>query len=229
VALTSALCACSGSLPGAGRCSKACAPLRRPPSGAGGGSPLGEFPPRVRGGPSWWRPCREDLPAPTLEPHRPQGHGDRDAGCGVFHVRSRMGRPVAGRQDAAGACRSRSRVDAIASFQAHSMWTGGAVGASPLLSVLVPLDTLRLGAFHGTTDEASSHRTAGGYARVAGVRAAGCGPPGPARRRHHLHQFVALFPLITAGAAIGAALLSKDQFGRFQDKIAAQAPAFPTC
>lgn len=37
-------------------------------------------------------------------------------------------------------------------------------------------------------------------------------------------SFVALFPLITVGAAIGAALLSEDQLGELQDKIAAQAP-----
>jgi hypothetical protein len=37
-------------------------------------------------------------------------------------------------------------------------------------------------------------------------------------------SFVALFPLITVGAAIGAALLSEDQLGKLQDKIAAQAP-----
>lgn len=37
-------------------------------------------------------------------------------------------------------------------------------------------------------------------------------------------SFVALFPLITVGAAIGAALLSKDQLGKLQDKITAQAP-----
>ncbi|MEU8550231.1 YihY/virulence factor BrkB family protein [Streptomyces roseoverticillatus] len=37
-------------------------------------------------------------------------------------------------------------------------------------------------------------------------------------------SFVALFPLITVGAAIGAALLSKDQLGKLQDKLAEQAP-----
>ncbi|WP_369258769.1 YihY/virulence factor BrkB family protein [Streptomyces sp. R35] len=37
-------------------------------------------------------------------------------------------------------------------------------------------------------------------------------------------SFVALFPLITVGAAIGAALLSENQLGKLQDKIAAQAP-----
>ncbi|REK86458.1 YihY/virulence factor BrkB family protein [Streptomyces inhibens] len=37
-------------------------------------------------------------------------------------------------------------------------------------------------------------------------------------------SFVALFPLITAGAAIGAKLLSKDQLSKLQDKIAGQAP-----
>ncbi|RPF37365.1 YihY/virulence factor BrkB family protein [Streptomyces sp. TLI_185] len=37
-------------------------------------------------------------------------------------------------------------------------------------------------------------------------------------------SFVALFPLITVGAAIGAKLLSDDQLGKLQDKIAAQAP-----
>ncbi|TPQ19482.1 YihY/virulence factor BrkB family protein [Streptomyces sporangiiformans] len=37
-------------------------------------------------------------------------------------------------------------------------------------------------------------------------------------------SFVALFPLITVSAAIGAELLSEDQLGKLQDKIAAQAP-----
>lgn len=37
-------------------------------------------------------------------------------------------------------------------------------------------------------------------------------------------SFVALFPLITVGAAIGATLLSEDRLGKLQDKIAAQAP-----
>ncbi|MEU0398532.1 YihY/virulence factor BrkB family protein [Streptomyces sp. NPDC006208] len=37
-------------------------------------------------------------------------------------------------------------------------------------------------------------------------------------------SFVALFPLITVGAAIGAKLLSEDQLGKLQDKIADQAP-----
>ncbi|MHA5052478.1 YihY/virulence factor BrkB family protein [Streptomyces sp. SD15] len=37
-------------------------------------------------------------------------------------------------------------------------------------------------------------------------------------------SFVALFPLITVGAAIGASLLSKDQLSRLQDKITGQAP-----
>ncbi|MGW0843204.1 YihY/virulence factor BrkB family protein [Streptomyces sp. NPDC002787] len=37
-------------------------------------------------------------------------------------------------------------------------------------------------------------------------------------------SFVALFPLITVGAAIGAKLLSDDQLGKLQDKIADQAP-----
>lgn len=37
-------------------------------------------------------------------------------------------------------------------------------------------------------------------------------------------SFVALFPLITVAAAIGAKLLSDDQLGKLQDKIAAQAP-----
>jgi membrane protein len=37
-------------------------------------------------------------------------------------------------------------------------------------------------------------------------------------------SFVALFPLITVGAAIGARLLSEDQLGQLQDKIADQAP-----
>ncbi|MBJ7004945.1 YihY/virulence factor BrkB family protein [Streptomyces sp. CRPSP2-6A1] len=37
-------------------------------------------------------------------------------------------------------------------------------------------------------------------------------------------SFVALFPLITAGAAIGAKLLSKDQLSKLEDKIAGQAP-----
>ncbi|WP_149828438.1 YihY/virulence factor BrkB family protein [Streptomyces tailanensis] len=37
-------------------------------------------------------------------------------------------------------------------------------------------------------------------------------------------SFVALFPLITVGAAIGAKLLSDEQLGKLQDKIAAQAP-----
>lgn len=37
-------------------------------------------------------------------------------------------------------------------------------------------------------------------------------------------SFVALFPLITVGAAIGAKLLSDAQLGELQDKIAAQAP-----
>ncbi|MFI9805567.1 YihY/virulence factor BrkB family protein [Streptomyces sp. NPDC052301] len=37
-------------------------------------------------------------------------------------------------------------------------------------------------------------------------------------------SFVALFPLITAGAAIGAKLLSKDQLSELEDKIAGQAP-----
>ncbi|MFF4559431.1 YihY/virulence factor BrkB family protein [Streptomyces sp. NPDC001435] len=37
-------------------------------------------------------------------------------------------------------------------------------------------------------------------------------------------SFLALFPLITVGAAIGAKLLSEDQLGKLQDKIAAQAP-----
>jgi membrane protein len=37
-------------------------------------------------------------------------------------------------------------------------------------------------------------------------------------------SFVALFPLITVGAAIGAKLLSEEQLGKLQDKIADQAP-----
>ncbi|MFC5145891.1 YihY/virulence factor BrkB family protein [Streptomyces aureoversilis] len=37
-------------------------------------------------------------------------------------------------------------------------------------------------------------------------------------------SFVALFPLITVGAAVGAKLLSEDQLGKLQDKIAEQAP-----
>ncbi|MFF3467217.1 YihY/virulence factor BrkB family protein [Streptomyces sp. NPDC002619] len=37
-------------------------------------------------------------------------------------------------------------------------------------------------------------------------------------------SFVALFPLITVGAAIGTTLLSEDQLGKLQDKIAAQSP-----
>ncbi|MFD9195658.1 YihY/virulence factor BrkB family protein [Streptomyces phaeochromogenes] len=37
-------------------------------------------------------------------------------------------------------------------------------------------------------------------------------------------SFVALFPLITVGAAIGAKLLSEDQLGKLQDKITDQAP-----
>ncbi|GAA4002246.1 YihY/virulence factor BrkB family protein [Streptomyces plumbiresistens] len=37
-------------------------------------------------------------------------------------------------------------------------------------------------------------------------------------------SFVALFPLITVGAAIGAKLLSEDQLAKLQDKIADQAP-----
>ncbi len=37
-------------------------------------------------------------------------------------------------------------------------------------------------------------------------------------------SFVALFPLITVGAAIGARLLSEDRLGELQDKIADQAP-----
>ncbi|MFF8195697.1 YihY/virulence factor BrkB family protein [Streptomyces bobili] len=37
-------------------------------------------------------------------------------------------------------------------------------------------------------------------------------------------SFVALFPLITVAAAIGVKLLSEDQLGKLQDKIAAQAP-----
>ncbi|WP_369035354.1 YihY/virulence factor BrkB family protein [Streptomyces adonidis] len=37
-------------------------------------------------------------------------------------------------------------------------------------------------------------------------------------------SFVALFPLITVGAAIGAKLLSDDRLGKLQDKIADQAP-----
>ncbi|WP_369239865.1 YihY/virulence factor BrkB family protein [Streptomyces sp. R21] len=37
-------------------------------------------------------------------------------------------------------------------------------------------------------------------------------------------SFVALFPLITVGAAIGAKLLSEDQLGKLQNKIADQAP-----
>ncbi|MEE1762700.1 MULTISPECIES: YihY/virulence factor BrkB family protein [unclassified Streptomyces] len=37
-------------------------------------------------------------------------------------------------------------------------------------------------------------------------------------------SFVALFPLITVGAAISAKLLSDDQLGKLQDKIADQAP-----
>lgn len=37
-------------------------------------------------------------------------------------------------------------------------------------------------------------------------------------------SFIALFPLITVGAAIGAKLLSDDQLGKLQDKIADQAP-----
>ncbi|MGN9790131.1 YhjD/YihY/BrkB family envelope integrity protein [Streptomyces sp. OZ13] len=36
--------------------------------------------------------------------------------------------------------------------------------------------------------------------------------------------FVALFPLITVGAAISAKLLSEEQLGKLQDKIAYQAP-----
>jgi membrane protein len=37
-------------------------------------------------------------------------------------------------------------------------------------------------------------------------------------------SFVALFPLITVGVAIGTMLLSEDQLGKLQDKIAAQSP-----
>ncbi|MFE7779065.1 YihY/virulence factor BrkB family protein [Streptomyces sp. NPDC057445] len=37
-------------------------------------------------------------------------------------------------------------------------------------------------------------------------------------------SFVALFPLITVGATIGARLLSEDELGKLQDKIANQAP-----
>lgn len=39
-----------------------------------------------------------------------------------------------------------------------------------------------------------------------------------------LISFLALFPLITVGAAIGAALLSKDQLDRLQDKLTDQVP-----
>lgn len=37
-------------------------------------------------------------------------------------------------------------------------------------------------------------------------------------------SFLALFPLITVGAAIGAALLSQDQLDKFQDKLTDQVP-----
>ncbi|KJK35701.1 membrane protein [Streptomyces variegatus] len=37
-------------------------------------------------------------------------------------------------------------------------------------------------------------------------------------------SFVALFPLITVGAAIGAKLLSEEQLGKLQDEVASQAP-----